>query len=149
MVSFYINYSTKMLKAWVKTNRKGKRSTSEVKCFLFLLYSLWFWINVNIFLRFPEVDKLNGTILRLDEVDFYYSKDKYIFKNVDISACLTSRICIVGENGAGKNVNEIYFFFSIYLKSFKLGKTTLLKILIGELEPVKGVRHTHRALRLG
>jgi len=29
------------------------------------------------------------------------------------------------------------------------GKTTLLKVLIGELEPVKGVRHTHRSLRLG
>jgi ATP-binding cassette subfamily F protein 3 len=53
-------------------------------------------------LRFPEVDKLNGTILRLDEVDFYFTKDKYIFKNVDISAAMDSRICIVGENGAGK-----------------------------------------------
>lgn len=80
-------------------------------------------------LKFPEVDRLNGTILRLDEVDFYFVKEKYIFKNVDISATLTSRICIVGENGAGK--------------------TTLLKVLIGELEPTKGVRHTHRALRLG
>lgn len=72
---------------------------------------------------------MNGTILRLDEVSFYYTKDKYIFKNVDISASMDSRICIVGENGAGK--------------------TTLLKVLIGELEPVKGVRHTHRALRIG
>ena len=80
-------------------------------------------------LRFPEVDKMNGTILRLDECDFYYSKDKYIFKNVDLSATVDSRICIVGENGAGK--------------------TTLLKVLIGELEPVKGIRHTHRALRIG
>ncbi len=72
---------------------------------------------------------MNGTILRLDEVDFYFTKDKYIFKKVDISACMDSRICIVGENGAGK--------------------TTLLKVLIGENEPVKGIRHTHRALRIG
>jgi ATPase subunit of ABC transporter with duplicated ATPase domains len=71
-------------------------------------------IIIDFYFRFPEVDKLNGTILRLDEVDFYYSKDKYIFKNVDISACLTSRICIVGENGAGK-FNFIYcFLFFVY-----------------------------------
>ena len=80
-------------------------------------------------LKFPEVEYMNGTILRLDEVDFYFNKEKYIFKKVDISACMESRICIVGENGAGK--------------------TTLLKVLIGELEPVKGIRHTHRALRIG
>jgi ATP-binding cassette subfamily F protein 3 len=72
---------------------------------------------------------MNGTILRLDEVDFYFTKDRYIFRKVDISANMDSRICIVGENGAGK--------------------TTLLKVLIGELEPIKGVRHTHRALRIG
>ena len=80
-------------------------------------------------LRFPDVEPMNGTILRLDEVDFYFSKEKYIFKKVDMSASMDSRICIVGENGAGK--------------------TTLLKVLIGELEPCKGLRHTHRALRLG
>lgn len=79
--------------------------------------------------KFPDVEFMNGTILRLDEVDFYFSKDKYVFKKVDISASMDSRICIVGENGAGK--------------------TTLLKVLIGELEPVKGIRHTHRALRIG
>ena len=37
---------------------------------------------------------------------------------------MDSRIAVVGENGSGK--------------------TTLLKILLGELSPVKGVRHTHR-----
>ena len=36
------------------------------------------------------------------------------------------QLCLfkVGENGAGK--------------------TTLLKILLGELEPIKGIRHMHR-----
>jgi len=29
------------------------------------------------------------------------------------------------------------------------GKTTLLKILLGELQPVHGVRHVHRSLRIG
>ena len=35
----------------------------------------------------------------------------------------------VGENGAGK--------------------TTLLKILLGELEPISGIRHVHRNIRIG
>jgi len=72
---------------------------------------------------------LNGTILRLDEVDFYFTKERYIFRKVDISASMDSRICIVGENGAGK--------------------TTLLKVLTGDYEPTGGFRHTHRALRIG
>lgn len=79
--------------------------------------------------KFPEPDFLNGSILQLDEVDFYYSKDKPIFRNVNISATMESRICIVGENGAGK--------------------TTLLKVLLGELSPVKGIRHAHRNLKIG
>ena len=29
------------------------------------------------------------------------------------------------------------------------GKTTLLKILLGELQPVTGVHHSHRSLRIG
>lgn len=80
-------------------------------------------------LKFPNVDHLNGSILRLDEVDYYYTKERPIFKKVDISASMDSRICIVGENGAGK--------------------TTLLKVLTGDFEPTNGFRHTHRALRIG
>ena len=29
------------------------------------------------------------------------------------------------------------------------GKTTLLKILLGDLRPIDGVHHTHRSLRIG
>lgn len=47
-----------------------------------------------------------------------------MFEKLDISAVMDSRIAVVGENGSGK--------------------TTLLKILLGELEPVNGIRHTHR-----
>ncbi len=79
--------------------------------------------------KFPDSDHLNGSILQLDEVDFYYTKDRYIFKHVDIAASMDSRICVVGENGSGK--------------------TTLLKVLLGEMEPVKGMRKTHRSLRIG
>ncbi|XP_052760635.1 ATP-binding cassette sub-family F member 3-like [Mya arenaria] len=80
-------------------------------------------------MKFPECEKLTSNILQLDELCFYYSKERPIFENVDCNANMSSRICIVGDNGAGK--------------------TTLLKILLGQLSPVKGIRHAHRSLRIG
>uniref|UniRef100_A0A667ZYK3 ATP-binding cassette sub-family F member 3 n=1 Tax=Myripristis murdjan TaxID=586833 RepID=A0A667ZYK3_9TELE len=81
-------------------------------------------------LRFPDnFEKLSPPILQLDEVEFYYSPDQRLFSGLNVSADLESRICIVGENGAGK--------------------TTVLKLLMGELTPVNGVRQAHRNLKIG
>lgn len=80
-------------------------------------------------LKFTDCEHLQHTVLQLDEMDFYYSKDKPIFKDLNLNTQSDSRICIVGENGAGK--------------------TTLLKILLGELEPVKGWRKANRSLCIG
>ncbi|KAM3616781.1 uncharacterized protein V6R79_023401 [Siganus canaliculatus] len=81
-------------------------------------------------LRFPDnFEKLSPPILQLDEVEFYYSSDQRLFSGLNLSADLDSRICIVGENGAGKS--------------------TILKLLMGELTPVNGVRQAHRNLKIG
>ncbi|KAM6933371.1 ATP-binding cassette sub-family F member 3-like [Xenentodon cancila] len=81
-------------------------------------------------LRFPDnFEKLSPPILQLDEVEFHYSADQPLFSGLNLSADLESRICIVGENGAGK--------------------TTVLKLLMGELTPVNGVRQAHRNLKIG
>lgn len=81
-------------------------------------------------LRFPDnFEKLSPPILQLDEVEFYYSPDTHLFTSLSVSADLESRICIVGENGAGKS--------------------TMLKLLMGELTPVSGIRHAHRNLKIG
>uniref|UniRef100_A0A8C9XVV2 ATP binding cassette subfamily F member 3 n=1 Tax=Sander lucioperca TaxID=283035 RepID=A0A8C9XVV2_SANLU len=81
-------------------------------------------------LKFPDnFEKLSPPILQLDEVEFYYSADRRLFSGLSLSADLESRICIVGENGAGK--------------------TTVLKLLMGELTPVNGVRQSHRNLKIG
>ncbi|XP_070761674.1 ATP-binding cassette sub-family F member 3 [Enoplosus armatus] len=81
-------------------------------------------------LRFPDnFEKLSPPILQLDEVEFYYSPDQRLFSGLNLSADLESRICIVGENGAGKS--------------------TVLKLLMGELTPVSGVRQAHRNLKIG
>ncbi|XP_036409999.1 ATP-binding cassette sub-family F member 3-like [Megalops cyprinoides] len=81
-------------------------------------------------LKFPDnFEKLSPPVLQLDEVEFYYSPDQRLFAGLSVSADLESRICIVGENGAGK--------------------TTMLKLLMGELTPINGVRHAHRNLKIG
>ncbi|KAI2667164.1 ATP-binding cassette sub-family F member 3 [Labeo rohita] len=83
-----------------------------------------------VILRFPDnFEKLSPPILQLDEVEFGYTPDQQIFKSLSVSADLESRICIVGENGAGKS--------------------TALKLLMGELTPVNGTRYAHRNLKIG
>lgn len=47
-------------------------------------------------LKFPEVEKLAGSILTLSEVAYKYpGQTKTTFSNVDLSATMESRICIV------------------------------------------------------
>ncbi|KAF3827365.1 hypothetical protein GH733_002851 [Mirounga leonina] len=79
---------------------------------------------------FPDgFEKFSPPILQLDEVDFYYDPKHIIFSHLSVSADLESRICVVGENGAGKS--------------------TMLKLLMGDLAPVRGIRHAHRNLKIG
>ena len=50
-------------------------------------------------LRFPEVEKLTPPILMLSGVSFKYAKTgRTIFSNVDLSATMESRICIVRDH---------------------------------------------------
>ena len=52
-------------------------------------------IEPGVTLKFPEVEKMSGTILMLSEVSFSYpGTDRVIFSNVDLSATMESRICI-------------------------------------------------------
>lgn len=86
---------------------------------------------IEVTLRFPEVEYLNPPVLQLDEVAFKYDPESIdlLFKGVNLSANLESRICIVGENGAGK--------------------TTLLKLMMAILSPTHGIVHLHRGLKIG
>ncbi|KAK8192963.1 ATP-binding cassette protein [Phyllosticta capitalensis] len=79
--------------------------------------------------KFPEVEKLSPPIIQMSGVTFGYSPDKPLLKNVDLDVQLDSRIGIVGPNGAGK--------------------TTALKLLIGALEPTKGLISNNPRLRIG
>ncbi|KAA0189465.1 hypothetical protein HAZT_HAZT007929 [Hyalella azteca] len=78
---------------------------------------------------FPEPPALQPPILGLYNVTFSYEGHKPLFKGVDFGIDLETRIAIVGPNG--------------------VGKSTFLKLLVGELTPNEGdVRRNHR-LKIG
>lgn len=78
---------------------------------------------------FPDPPPLQPPILGLHNVSFAYSGQKPLFNKTDFGIDLSSRVAIVGPNG--------------------VGKSTFLKLLTGDLEPIQGdVRKNYR-LRIG
>uniref|UniRef100_A0A2M4A7A2 ATP-binding cassette sub-family F member 1 n=1 Tax=Anopheles triannulatus TaxID=58253 RepID=A0A2M4A7A2_9DIPT len=78
---------------------------------------------------FPDPPPLQPPILGLHNCNFNFPNQKPLFIGADFGIDLSSRVAIVGPNG--------------------VGKSTFLKLLVGELEPVQGeVKRNHR-LRIG
>ncbi|KXJ70532.1 hypothetical protein RP20_CCG023304 [Aedes albopictus] len=79
--------------------------------------------------NFPDPPPLQPPILGLHNVNFNFPNQKPLFIQVDFGIDMSSRVAIVGPNG--------------------VGKSTFLKLLVGDLEPCTGeVKHNHR-LRIG
>ncbi|XP_040181164.1 ATP-binding cassette sub-family F member 1 [Rana temporaria] len=78
---------------------------------------------------FPNPPSLSPPILGLHGVDFAYSGQKPLFKNLEFGIDMDSRICIVGPNG--------------------VGKSTLLLLLTGRLPPTKGEMRKNHRLKIG
>lgn len=80
-------------------------------------------------ISFPPPNDLSPPIIEIMDISFGYEGHPLLFKNVSMGIGMDSRICMVGPNG--------------------VGKSTLLNLIMGELEPTRGlVRRNHR-LRLG
>ena len=79
--------------------------------------------------RFPETSQLQPPILGLYNASFNYPGQPPLFKNVEFGIDMESRIAIVGPNG--------------------VGKSTFLKLLLGDLEPTKGEVRKNARLRIG
>ncbi|CCE92186.1 ATP-binding cassette family ATPase ARB1 TDEL_0D06020 [Torulaspora delbrueckii] len=77
--------------------------------------------------RFPEVERLPPPVLAFDEINFSYdgNPENNLYEHLNFGVDMDSRIALVGPNG--------------------VGKSTLLKIMTGELTPQAGrvSRHTH------
>ena len=84
---------------------------------------------------FPLPRSLEGvksrgkTILKMQNVTFQYPiHEKNTGENISLTVCMASRVAVVGVNGAGKS--------------------TALKLPIGELKPAEGVIWRHQNMRL-
>jgi len=81
--------------------------------------------------RFPDVEKLPPPVLAFDDMSFSYSgkEEDNLYEHLDIGIDMDSRVALVGPNG--------------------IGKSTLLNLFQGKLQPQKGrvIKHTH--IKLG
>ncbi|CAD7961403.1 unnamed protein product [Amoebophrya sp. A25] len=85
--------------------------------------------------NFSEPESLPTPILQMDDACFAYETDDgvsgkpFFLDNITMNIDLESRICLVGENGCGKS--------------------TMLKLLIGDNEAKSGIVRRHNRLRVG
>merc|ERR1712187_16793 len=84
---------------------------------------------------FPVPGSLEGvksrgrTILKMNDVTFKYpTHEKNTVENITLTVCMASSVAVVGANGAGKS--------------------TAIKLLIGELKPISGTIWRHQNMRL-
>jgi len=84
-----------------------------------------------IIFTFPDPGELPLPVLHIDEVSFAYSgkEEDMLYRNLDLSVDLDSRIALVGPNGAGKS--------------------TLLKLMCGDISATKGMIKRNPHLRIG
>lgn len=78
--------------------------------------------------KFPECEKLSPPIIQLQDVSFGYSEDDLLLKDVNLDLQMDSRIALVGANGCGK--------------------TTLLKVMMEQLRPLRGYVSRNPRLRI-
>ncbi|PWN95873.1 putative iron inhibited ABC transporter 2 [Tilletiopsis washingtonensis] len=80
--------------------------------------------------KFEDVRKLPPPIIALDEVAFSYSGkvEDYLYKGLSLGVDMDSRVAIVGQNGTGKS--------------------TLLNLITGALQPTEGTVQRHAGLKL-
>jgi ATP-binding cassette subfamily F protein 1 len=79
--------------------------------------------------KFPEPQELAPPILGLKNVWFKYPNQEYLFKKCDFAIDMSSRVAIVGPNG--------------------VGKSTFLKLLLGDISPTDGELICNRFLKIG
>lgn len=71
---------------------------------------------------FVNVTEYMGTLIEVCDVEFGYSADKILFRNLNFAVNMETRIALVGANG--------------------IGKTTFLKVMLQKVKPLKGkVKH--------
>jgi ATP-binding cassette subfamily F protein 2 len=81
--------------------------------------------------KFEECSKLEPPVMPFDSVSFSYSgkPEEYLYDKLDLAIDCDSRVALVGPNGCGKS--------------------TLVKLMSGELSPTEGAVKKHQHLIMG
>ena len=116
-------------KIWVKASM-ASRAQSKIKMLekngrkekLAAIANLDFKFNY-----LPYQSKEN--LLNIKKVNFFYKEENYLIKNVSFSIKKTDKICVIGKNGKGKS--------------------TLLKLITGDLIPISGDINIHQKTNFG
>ena len=77
---------------------------------------------------FPDPEPLPPPVLQFQDVSFGYKDCPLLYKKVDLAIDLDSRVAFVGRNG--------------------VGKTTLMKLMLGLLTPTDGLVSPHNKVEV-
>ena len=77
---------------------------------------------------FPEIAQYKNNIISVEELSFSYGEN-VIFNKINFGLDMDSRVTLIGKNG--------------------VGKSTLLKLIMGEVEPTSGIVMKQSGLRIG
>eukprot|EP00484_Ammonia_sp_Unknown_P001495 CAMPEP_0197020460 /NCGR_PEP_ID=MMETSP1384-20130603/1238_1 /TAXON_ID=29189 /ORGANISM="Ammonia sp." /LENGTH=672 /DNA_ID=CAMNT_0042448087 /DNA_START=116 /DNA_END=2134 /DNA_ORIENTATION=+ len=133
-----IEKEIKNIKEWIaKYKDKGEKMASMVKSKRKILEELEDQAELlkppradkELTFVFPDVGQLEQAICVMEEVDFKYpGMDQMLLTNVNMILDCDSRIAMIGANG--------------------VGKSTLVKLMMGTLEPIKGECKRNRSARI-
>lgn len=93
------------------------------------IHALWFVGHLRLCLHSrstpSKVSNLSPPVIEVQDVDFKYDTGPMILKNVNFGLDQTSRICIVGPNGAGENTPTILIWEKVLIDfEVKVGDKT-------------------------
>lgn len=101
--------------------------------------------------RFPETSQLQPPILGLYNASFAYPGQAPLFKKVEFGIDMESRVAIVGKvhQFCYTKDSNFYWTWSNYIGPNGVGKSTFLKLLLGDLEPSSGEVRRNLRLKVG